>query len=80
MQVAVYSLKQTLFSGQAELVNCNTALGEITVLDHHRPLIAQLKDGTVKIVDDKKEETYFEVAGGFLKVGTHNDVLMVVDE
>ena len=80
MQLSVYSLKRTLFQDEASLLNCMTGSGEITVLDHHRPLISTLAEGTVKVVDSSGRESFFPVAGGFLKVGSRNDVLLMVDE
>ena len=80
MQVSIYSLKRILFAGVAQSLNCKTSMGEITVLDHHRPLISVLENGTIKVIGSDNQESYFPVTGGFLKVGTHNDVMLIVDE
>ena len=68
MHLSIYSLKKTLFDGDAESLNCKTASGEITVLDHHRPLISKLAAGTMKIVDKNKQEHYIPVSSGFLEI------------
>ena len=80
MQLAIYSLKKILFQGSAELVNLKTASGEITVLDHHRPLVSMLAAGTVKIVDNEKKEYYIPVSSGFLEVNSENQTRLIVDE
>lgn len=51
MKLSVYSLKNILFQGEAQLLNCKTVTGEITILDHHEPLITVLKEGILKVVD-----------------------------
>ena len=80
MYLSIYSLKKVLFEGQAESVNCKTTNGEITILDHHRPLVSVLERGVVKVVDEKKQEKFFEVASGFVEAQATNSVRMLVDQ
>ena len=68
MRIGVYSLQRVLYRGEAASVNCQTATGEITILNHHRPLISILKKGVMKIVDGEKKEHYIPVESGFLEV------------
>ena len=53
-------------------LNCKTAMGEITVLDNHRPLITMLKKGKMKVVDHKNKEHVIETVSGFLEVKRDN--------
>ena len=55
MKIGVYSLQKVLYEGNVESVNCQTVSGEITILEHHRPLISILKAGIMKIVDKEKK-------------------------
>ncbi|OGY96830.1 MAG: hypothetical protein A2122_00090 [Candidatus Liptonbacteria bacterium GWB1_49_6] len=80
MKLSIYSLKKILFQGTAESVNLKTASGEITVLDHHRPLVSVLAAGTVKIIDNEKKEHYIPVSSGFLEVNSENQTRLIVDE
>jgi F0F1-type ATP synthase epsilon subunit len=80
MKLGVYSLQKVLYQGEAELVNCQTATGEITILDHHRPLISILKQGVMKIVDSGKKEHYIPVASGFLEIRAGNEARFLVEE
>ena len=50
MKLSVYSLKQILFQGEAQLLNCKTVMGEITILDNHETLITVLSSGTMKVI------------------------------
>ena len=68
MKLSVYSLKKVLFQGEASLLNCKTAVGEITVLDNHETYIGVLTPGVAKVVDEKKQEHFFEIQSGFLEV------------
>ncbi|TSC79709.1 MAG: hypothetical protein G01um101429_384 [Parcubacteria group bacterium Gr01-1014_29] len=80
MKLNIYSLKHVLYHGDAEAVNCKTASGEITVLDHHRPLISVLPKGVIKVTDAEQKGRYFEVASGFLEVRDSNDMRLLVEE
>ena len=80
MKLSVYSLKKSLYEGDAASVNVKTTSGEITVLDHHRPLITELAAGTVTIVDATKKEHYLPVSSGFLEVSSENRAKLIVDE
>jgi len=79
MKLSIYSLKRVLFQGQAQLLNCKTAVGEITVLDNHHPLIGILTAGAVKVVTSEKEH-FFDVKSGFIEVRHGNEVRCLVDE
>jgi F0F1-type ATP synthase epsilon subunit len=80
MKLGVYSLQKVLFQGEASLVNCNTRSGEITILDHHSPLISVLAKGTIKIVDVNQMEHYIPVRSGFLEVDSGSQAKMLVEE
>ncbi len=68
MKLSIYSLKNILFQGDASLLNCQTTMGEITVLDKHETLITVLAPGIIKIIDENKKEHFFPIKSGFLEV------------
>jgi F0F1-type ATP synthase epsilon subunit len=80
MKLGIYSLRNILFQGEVVSINCRTESGEITILDHHRPLISILNKGTVKVTDGQKKEHYIPVGSGFLEVKSSNEVKFLVEE
>ena len=80
MHIGVYTLQKVLYQGEAESVNCQTTTGEITILDHHRPLISILKKGVMKIIDINKKEWYIPVSSGFLEVRSGDEAKFLVEE
>jgi F-type H+-transporting ATPase subunit epsilon len=80
MKLGVYSLQKVLFQGDAKSVNCNTRVGEITILDHHEPLISILEKGTMTIVDAEGKEAYIPVSSGFLEVDSGSQVKIMIEE
>ena len=79
MKLSIYSLKKILFAGEARLLNCQTAAGEITVLDNHENLIGVLTSGVMKVVDEERKDHFFEITSGFLEVREGNEVRCIVD-
>ena len=79
MHLSIYSLKKVLYNGDAESVNCKTKSGEITVLNHHRPLLSALAPGVITIVDTNKKEQYINASSGFLEM-KNNIGRILVDE
>ncbi len=80
MHLSVYSLKKVLYEDEATAINCQTEAGEITVLDHHAPLVGILKPGQIKISDKNKKDFYFEATSGFLEVGKGNQAKLIINE
>ena len=80
MKLSVYSLKNILFQGEAQLLNCKTVTGEITILDNHETLITVLSAGIIKIVDEDKKENFFPITSGFLEVKPGNEVRCIVEQ
>ena len=80
MKLEAYSLKNILFQGEAKAINCKTAVGEITVLDHHKPLVSILEPGVVRITSQSGEETFLNVKSGFLEVNSENKARLILEE
>lgn len=80
MQLGIYSLEKVLYHGAAREVNCRTHSGEITILDHHEPLITVLAEGVMKIIDADGATLYFPVTSGFLEVDSRDQVKVLVEE
>lgn len=80
MKLAVISLGKLHFEGDAASVVCRTPAGELTILDHHRPLITELAAGTIKITDANHADTYVAISAGFLEINAENQARLLVDE
>ena len=68
-----------LFSGQAEMVVCRTAGGDIAFLANHMPYIGALEAYPLRIVHPEGaatgEELRFEVGGGFVEVSNNRVIV-----
>jgi len=71
IHVDIVSAEAKIFSGLADYIIANGALGELGIYPQHTPLLTQLKPGTVRIAKPEGEEEVFYVKGGVLEVQPH---------
>lgn len=79
MFTKIISLKGIEHEGEIVSFNVKTESGEITILDHHRPLITILKKGRAVIIGEKNQKKEMEISGGFLEVDSKNRLNVLVD-
>lgn len=79
MRVSIHTLSETLFSGQAEKLICRTAMGEITILDGHAPLIASLIGPEIRIGTGPDAVRPIPLLSGFVEVRPESEVTILAD-
>ncbi len=87
MQLSIFTMRRTVFSGQTPRVTAPTTTGEVTILEHHEPYVTVLAPGELHYVaivphgagTAEKEET-LNIIGGFLEVRADNEVRILADE
>lgn len=79
-QVEVVSPSRVLYSGQAEMVVCRTAGGDIAFLANHMPYIGALERHPLRVVGPEGGggELTFDVESGFVEVN-NNRVVVLAD-
>ena len=60
-------------------VSIPTTEGEITVLPDHLPLVAPIRAGELRLVDEKGDEIILAVSGGFVTVHPDNRLAILAD-
>ncbi len=75
--VTVATVSGALFEGEARSVSVPSVDGITVVLAHHEPLIALLKEGTVRVTDQNGTESQYAIGGGVLEV-SHNKAIVLV--
>ncbi len=68
MTLKIITAQEILFQGNAQAVTLPGVNGKFTVLNHHAPLIAVLKPGNVRYLDDTRAEHLIEIKGGLVDV------------
>ena len=78
MNVEIINPDKLIFSGEASLVQLPGKDGSFEILNNHAPIIAILKMGKVKIVDNNKNTEFFEIKRGLIEV-VKNKVLILAE-
>ncbi|HEV3475163.1 MAG TPA: F0F1 ATP synthase subunit epsilon [Actinomycetota bacterium] len=76
LSVAVVTPEREVFSGQADMVVAHGVDGDVGILPHHAPMLIQLGEAPVRILEAQREVS-IRVAGGFLHVSPGEDVTRV---
>ncbi|MDC3220257.1 ATP synthase F1 subunit epsilon [Flavobacteriales bacterium] len=75
MNLEIVKPDENLFSGDVKSVHLPGSDGSFELLDNHAPLIATLKEGSIKVTTDSKTET-FEVKGGVVEVNNNKVIVL----
>ena len=78
MKLEIITPSSTLFTGEVSLVQLPGIDGLFEILKSHAPLVSALKDGRVKVVDDKNQEQFFVIRGGVVEV-SHDKILLLAE-
>lgn len=79
MKVRIVSLDGTEYKKEAKGAILKTIAGEITVLDHHLPIISVLKSGNVTVLEESGSRQDFFTTGGIIEVNQKNELIALID-
>ena len=78
MQFQIITPERVVSSEEISQVSLPTAEGEITILNHHIPLITVLEPGELRYKKNN-EEFSLAVSGGFVEVRENGTVIVLAD-
>ena len=80
MKTSVISLTGRIFDGEAKAVHVTTESGDITVLDHHEPILTVLAaESQIRIEALSNGQESFVARNGFLHLNGDNELTILVD-
>lgn len=77
MLLSVISLEKIEYRDKVMSVTCPGTEGELTVLDHHIPLITPLGKGNITIRKNERDAIKIPVIGGVLEVKKDETVILI---
>lgn len=78
MHLEIITPEKKVYSGEVEAIKLPGAEGSFGILKNHAPLIATLKQGTVKVTEPSKRVESFIINGGVVEV-LHNKVTILAE-
>ncbi len=79
MMLRVLSPRGVEFEGDARSLNAKSVSGDITVLDHHHPLMTVLTRGVVTAEDTFGITKQLEIESGFLEMDDRNNLTVLIN-
>lgn len=77
MEVDIVAVEREIWSGKATFVFTRTTTGEIGILPHHIPLVAQLvDDAMVRVEREGEDDLRIAVGGGFMSVADESVIIL----
>jgi F-type H+-transporting ATPase subunit epsilon len=76
MQLEIITPQKSLFSDEAKLIQLPGEKGLFEILDNHAPIIAVLKEGTIKVQDSKGNLHFFEITQGFVECKQNKTIVL----
>jgi len=77
MKLSIYSIKQTLLETEAEKVTLPTVNGQITVLNHHLPLITLVNAGNVAYYTSQNQWKEIAFPGGIAEIRPGSELILL---
>ncbi|MBI5152903.1 MAG: hypothetical protein HZA36_00355 [Parcubacteria group bacterium] len=79
MHLGIYTLQETLFESDIKQLTATTTVGEVTILDHHIPLVSVLQGPAVRLIDTLDKESIIKITSGFLEVREQGEVIILAE-
>lgn len=76
INISFISQEKTLFEGEAKMVVMDGQEGQLGIVKGHSPLLAILKPGPVRMIQESGEEVFF-TNGGFAEVQAESITILV---
>jgi F-type H+-transporting ATPase subunit epsilon len=76
INISFISQEKTLFEGEAKMVVMDGQEGQLGIVKGHSPLLAILKPGPVRMIQESGEEVFF-TNGGFAEVQPESITILV---
>jgi F-type H+-transporting ATPase subunit epsilon len=77
MLIEIVTPDRNVYSGDISLATFPGSDGSFGIKENHAPMVATLKEGKIKVVENNQEQ-FFEVKGGVVEVN-HNKIIVLAE-
>ncbi len=78
MQIEIVTPDKNVYEGNIKSASFPGADGSFGILERHAAMVAVLKKGDIKVIDENSKELHFEVDGGVVEV-KHNKIIVLAE-
>lgn len=80
MFLEIITPEKKMFTGEVKLIQVPGTKGSFEILKNHAPIISTLEKGSIKVIDMKDEEDFFDISGGVIEVNKNNVIILAESE
>lgn len=77
MKLEILTPERKLFGDEVYGVQLPGVSGSFEILEKHAPLVSALKEGRIKVLNDKTHTSFFEIRSGFVEVISNKVTVLV---
>lgn len=78
LHIQLTTPERIVYKADVEELSLPTSMGEITILPHHIPLVANLAQGEIR-AKEKDKVLAFACSGGFIEIKPNGEVIILAD-
>jgi F-type H+-transporting ATPase subunit epsilon len=78
VKLEIITPEKRLFDGKVKLVQVPGAKGSFEILNNHAPVISTLTQGKIKVVTEKDQQEFFDIASGMVEVKLNSITILAV--
>lgn len=78
MEIEIVTPDKNIYSGEVSLATFPGSDGKFGIMNNHAPMVATLKKGEIKVIDQSSNEHLFQVNGGVVEVN-HNKIIVLAE-
>jgi len=79
LKLDLVTQEKRLLTVETKRITVETAMGEITLLPGHIPLVTRLTEGLLRYLDEQEQEEVVAIFGGFLELDEHGTCSILAD-
>jgi len=79
LKLDIVTQEKRLLTAEAKQITAETAIGEITILPGHVPLVTRLTEGLLRFLSPSGEEEIVAIFGGFLELNGEGECSVLAD-
>mgnify|MGYP001576050395 CR=1 FL=1 len=78
LHIQLTTPERIVYQADVKQITLPTAMGEITILPNHVPLVAMLSQGEIRVMENDKERM-LACSGGFIEIKPDGSVIILAD-
>ncbi len=77
LQLEIYTPERKVYRGEVDGIQLPGLDGLFEILSHHASLVAAVVAGKMKVMNDKKNTSYYKIKDGFVEVLNNKATVLV---